>query len=420
MISLKKFSFPGGADAWKAATAIFLISRFIIFICTYMAWSRFIVNNGIYGKETHECLTNLHLCLQSWNQFDARYFVGIAHYGYGAYNGYAGYNPQHPYTAAFFPLYPLLIHVVGLLLGGSYAADYASSLLVANICFFFAMIFIYCLVRNNFDSSIAQRSLFFLAFNPFGIFFFLGYSESLFLLLCVATLFLLQRGKPLDWWLAGLCGAGAILTRGSGVVLLLVFSSAFLQHFGPTLRTWSEQKSGIFKEGRWREMLNALLPMGLIPLALSCYMFYLWIHWHDPLLFSHGEEHLWGRRLTWPWVGSFTTIYDLLFTTQGRNARNLTDLIFTLGPLAIIILAWKRLPLNYIIFSLAIAIFSLMYPWPGHALASAPRFLLVIFPVGVMLALWSKRPAVEKMFEVIWVTFFVINTLLFVLWNWVG
>lgn len=420
MISLKKFSFPGGADAWRVAIGIFLTSRFIILICTYMAWSRFVVNNAVYGKETHECLTHLRLCLQSWNQFDAKYFVGIAHYGYGGYSGYVGYNSHHPYAAAFFPLYPLLIRGAGFLFGGSYTADYVGSLLVANLCFFLALIFIYCIVRNNFDSSIAQRSLFFLAFNPFGIFFFLGYSESLFLLLCVATLFLLQRGKPLDWWLAGLCGAGAILTRGSGVILLLVFSIAFLQHFAPTLRTWSEQKLGIFKEGRWREMLNALLPMGLIPLALACYMFYLWIHWHDPLLFSHGEEHLWGRHLTLPWVGSITTLYDLLFTTQGRNARNLTDLIFTFGPLIIVIMGWKRLPLNYIVFSLAIAIFSLMYPWPGHALASAPRFLLVMFPVGVMLALWSKRPAVGKTFELIWVTFFVINTLLFVLWNWVA
>ncbi len=421
MLSLKKFSLPGGNDAWKTASSIFIISRFIIFICTYMAWSRFVVNNAVYGKEPQECLTHLKLCLQSWNQFDARYFVGIAHYGYGAYSNYVGYNPHHPYAAAFFPLDPLLIHSVGLLLGGSLTADYVASLLVANLCFFFALVLLYCLIRSDFDSLIAQRSLFFLAFNPFAIFFFLGYSEALFLLLCVATLFLLRRGRPLDWWLAGLCGAGTILTRGSGVVLLLVFSIAFLQHFGPTLRAWPEQKLSIFKEGHWREMLNALLPMSLIPLALAAYMFYLWINWHDPLLFSHGEEHLWGRRLTWPWTGSVATVYSLLFTTTGRNARNLTDLIFTIGPLAIIVLGWKRLPLNYIVFSLAIAIFSLMYPWPGHALASAPRFLLVMFPVGIVLALWSSKwPALGKMFEVTWVTFFVINTLLFVLWNWVG
>jgi Dolichyl-phosphate-mannose-protein mannosyltransferase len=420
MTLFKKRSFLGGTDAWKTATSIFLTSRFLIFVCTYMAWSRFIVNNIVYGKETHECLNSLSLCLQSWNQFDAKSFVGIAYYGYGGYGDYVGYDPQHPYVTAFFPLYPLLIRGVAFLFGGSLSADYIASLLVSNLCFFFALIFLYCLVRNDFDSSIAQRSLFFLAFNPFAVFFFLGYSESLFLLLSLGTLFLLRRGKSLDWWLAGLCGAGAVLTRGTGIVLLSVFFVAFLQHFWSTLHDWLWRKHRIFTDGRWREMLNALLPVGLLPLALGSYMFYLWINWHDPLLFSHGEEHLWGRRLAWPWVGSVDAIHNLLFTIQGRDARNLTDLIFTLVPLMIIILGWKRLPLNYSIFSLVIAIFSLMYPWPEHALASTPRFLFILFPVGVILAVWSKRPMVGKTFEVIWVTFFVINTLLFVLWNWVA
>ena len=420
MISLKKLSLPGGGDAWKAATSIFLFSRFLIFICTYMGWSRFLVNNPVYGQELHECWNHLSLCLQSWNQFDARYFVGIAHDGYGAYTDYAGYDPQRPYATAFFPLYPLLVRGVGFLFGGSLSADYIASLLVANLCFFFALILLYCLVRSDCGSSIAQQSLFFLAFGPFAIFFFLGYSESLFLLLSLGVLLLLRRGRPVDWWLAGFCGAGAVLTRGTGIVLLLAFAVAFLQHFWPMLQAWLGRRYSIFKEGRWQEMLNALLPMGFLPLALGGYMLYLWINWHDPLLFSHGEEHLWGRHLTWPWMGSVEAVQNLLFTTSGRDARNLTDLIFTMGPLAIVIFGWRRLPLDYIVFSLAIAIFSLMYPWPGHALASAPRFLLVMFPVGVMLALWSKRPMVRKVFEVIWITFFVMNTLLFVLWNWVG
>lgn len=421
MMPLKKYAFPGGAEAWKVATGLFLISRCIIFACTYMAWSRFIVNNAVYGQTTHECLNDPGLCLQSWNQFDARQFLGIAYYGYGGYNGYVMYSPQHPYAAAFFPLYPLLIHGVGFLFGGSLTADYVASLLIANLCFFFALVLLYCMVRSDFDSSTARRSLFFLAFNPFAVFFFLGYSEALFLLLCLGTLFLLRRRRRFDWWLAGLCGAGAVLTRGSGIVLLLVFSLAFLQRFWPAWRACLGQKTRFFKEGRWREILNALLPMGLLPLALAGYMFYLWLNWHDPLLFSHGEEYLWRRQLSWPWVGTFETVWNLFFTTQGRDARNLTDLVFTIAPLAIVLAGWKRLPLDYLVFSLAIALFSLMYPWPVHALASVPRFLLIMFPVGVMLALWGKkRPLVGQAFEITWVAFFVINTLLFVLWNWVA
>lgn len=420
MVSLKKLSLPGGTDAWKSATGVFIMSRFIILICTYMGWSRFVVNNGVYGKGSNECLVHVRRCLQSWDQFDVRFFVGIAHDGYDTYSSYVGYNPQHPYSTAFFPLYPLLIRGLAWVFGGSWAADYIASMLIANLCFFLALIFIYAIVRNDFDSSIAQRSLFFLAFNPFAVFFFLGYSESLFLLLCVAAIFLLRRGKASDWWLAGLCGAAAILTRGSGIILLFIYSFAFLQHFLPTIRAWFERKLNIFKDGHWRELLNALLPIGLIPLALAGYMFYLWIHWHNPLLFSLAEANIWGRHLTWPGEGIILAIHNLLFSAKGRNARDLIEFIFTVGPIAILVLSWKRLPLDYIVFSLALTIFSLMYLWPVHALSSAPRFLLVLFPIGVVLALWSKRPAVGKTFELLWVTFFIINTLLIVLWNWVA
>ncbi|QBD80264.1 hypothetical protein EPA93_31515 [Ktedonosporobacter rubrisoli] len=391
-----------------------------------MGWSRLLVNNpeltiSPHGLRVHECLRDVGLCMNSWLQFDATHFLGIAYYGYGGYRmDMAGYHLHHPYTAAFFPLYPLLIHGFGLLFGGSFIAHYIASLLISNLSFFIASILLYRLVCNDFGDVIARRSLFFLAFHPFAVFFFLGYSESLFLMFCLGSLCFLRRGRPLDWWLAGLCGAGAILTRGTGIILLLLFSVAFLKHFWVELRAWFEHKQSIFKEGRWRAMLNALLPMTFIPLALGLYMLYLWINWQDPWLFSHGEEHIWGRHITWPWMGTFEAIYNLLFTTHGCDARNLTDLIFTIGPLAIIIAGWKRLPLDYLIFALAVALFSLLYPWPGHALASAPRFLLIMFPVGVMLALWSARSMARRAFEVIWLTFFVLNTLLFVLWNWVA
>lgn len=203
-------------------------------------------------------------------------------------------------------------------------------------------------------------------------------------------------------------------------MLLLLFLVAFLRRFGPLLYAWGKRRAVVFKDGHWRSMLNALLPMGLIPLVLGAYMFYLWHNWHDPLLFSHGEEQLWGRHLSWPWSGIVKTLQDLLFTTKLRDARNLTDLLFTLVPLLIIVLGRWRIPLDYFVFALSIALFSLLYPWPGHALSSAPRFLLIMSPVAVVLALWSKHPGLKSILEVLCITFFVINTLLFVLWNWVA
>src|SRR5947207_2357882 len=152
-INIKKISLPGGTDAWKNATWIFLLSRFVIFVCTYLAWSRFVINNPQYAQSSHECLRELTLCLQSWNVFDARHFATIAHYGYGGYPPayqYPGYSQAHPWETAFFPLFPLLMRVIGFLFGGSLTADYFAGLLVANLCFFFAMIVLYRLVRDDF------------------------------------------------------------------------------------------------------------------------------------------------------------------------------------------------------------------------------------------------------------------------------
>jgi hypothetical protein len=412
MFAGKKLPLPGGAAAWKAAAWIFLLSRFVILICTYMGMGRFKVNAAGAAAGPHECLRTPGLCLRAWYVFDTPHFVAIAH---------SGYQNLPAYETAFFPLYPLLVRPVGWLFGGSLIADYYASLVIANLCFYFALVALYCLVCEDFDSSVAKDSLFFMAFSPFALFFFAGYSESRFfvrcvgalvrLLLCLGALMLLRQGRPLGWWLAALCGGGAVLTRGAGLVLLLVFSIVFLQRFWPAWRTWRE---------RWPQMLNALLSTSLILLGLGLYMLYLWLSRDNPLLFSSGERHF-GRILTWPWMGIVRATQNLLFISMYRDARNLVDLIFTILPLAIVVAGWKRLPLSYNIFALAVAVFSLMYPWPAHdPLGSAPRYLLMMFPVYIMLALWSKRPRVRQACIVVSLTFFVINTVLFITWNWVG
>ncbi len=101
----------------------------------------------------------------------------------------------------------------------------------------------------------ARRSLIYLTFAPYALFFFAGYSESLFVLLCIAVFLLLRRGKPLDWWLAGFCGFLAALTRSAGMFLAIPFLVAYVQRF------WTASEH---KQHTWRERLNALVPIALL------------------------------------------------------------------------------------------------------------------------------------------------------------
>jgi len=141
----------------------------------------------------------------SWWRWDAVHYVQIA------YSGYSG-----KLLTVFFPLFPLLMHSVGFLLGGSIIADYAAGLILANSCFYGVLVLFHHLVSKDFGHRVARYALVYLAFAPYGIFFFVGYTESLFLLLTLAFFLFLRRGKPLDWWLAGLCGFLAAFTRTIG------------------------------------------------------------------------------------------------------------------------------------------------------------------------------------------------------------
>ena len=65
---------------------------------------------------------------------------------------------------AFFPLYPLLIHVVGALAGNHLIAG----LLISNASFFFGLLFLYKLVEHEYDRTVARRAIFYVSIFPIG------------------------------------------------------------------------------------------------------------------------------------------------------------------------------------------------------------------------------------------------------------
>ena len=54
--------------------------------------------------------------------------------------------------------------------------------------------------------------------------------------------------------------------------------------------------------------------------------------------------------------------------------------------------------LLHIIFAVALAAFSLSFPQTSETLASQPRYIMSIFPLIVIYALWGKRPRFDQAF----------------------
>jgi len=363
--------------------------------------------------------------LLSWWRWDAIHYVEVAYIGYA----------HHMPLSVFFPLFPLLAQGLGYLFGGSILADYMAAILLANVCFYGVLVLFYQLLYKDFGHAVAKYALIYLAFAPYGLFFFTGYTESLFLLLSLGVFFFLQRGEALDWWLAGLCGFLAALTRATGIVLLVPFIVLFVQRFcihkgamhwvptdGLKLQHVVASSSDLLPIDhiRWQQKLSALLSMALVPAGLLIYLLYLWITFGNPLAFQVEEVAIWQRYTALPWVGTINAIHAILGLDRYFFSRNVADLAFTFVPLVALVIGWRRLPLHYSLFCLAMIVFILSQPCAYEGLMSVPRYLLVAFPIFLLLALWSKSRFISYIIMVPFLMFFVINIIKFVTFAWVA
>ncbi len=321
------------------------------------------------------------LLLNVWGRWDAVHYLDIAS------GGYQGTD------MAFFPLFPLLIRVLGKLVGSHLVAG----LLISNASFFFGLLFLYKLLEHEFDRPVARRAIFYVSIFPTAVFFSAVYTESLFFMLTVASFYYMRAHR---FWLAGAIGFFAALTRVEGVLLAVPF----------LMEWWSQYQAA---PGRG---LPKLLACGLIPAGLLCYMAYLWVLVGDPMYFSHVQIH-WNRHFAPPWVSVIGAFHKIATATQGQTIANqLLELSFTALMIGVLIGGWKRLRPSYI----AYMALSILIPMCTSSLMSMPRFALVLFPMFAILARWGERPWVNNLILAFSLPLLGLFTVLFADWYWVA
>ena len=105
--------------------SIFLLPRFIPFYKQRLA----------LDEPFKVDLSGLKAFFFSWFRWDAKAYANISMQGY-----------KHTPDVAFFPLWPLIQHFGGLFLGSIWPGSYyLAGLLVANVCFYIALVLFYCL-----------------------------------------------------------------------------------------------------------------------------------------------------------------------------------------------------------------------------------------------------------------------------------
>jgi Gpi18-like mannosyltransferase len=310
-----------------------------------------------------------------WNTFtryDAGWYVSIARFGYVA-------RPHGQSNIAFFPAYPVLMRGVRDALLVSVRPRrlswYLAGALVSWGCFAAALLLFYALARLDLDEGSAQRAVLYLSIFPGAFYFGEVYSESLFLLVTLASVYGFRKGRFL---LGGLFGALACLTRVNGLFALPALA----------LAGWPE--------ARQQERGPAKLCGGLALAAAGLGAFCLFDYW------SFGNAFEWAAIIqrSWdynpggsPW-SAYTTLLGQLFSWSPVRMLPSPDppcalLNGTAGLLmvAAVPFVWFRLGPAYAVFMLA----NLWVPLSSGALEGLARYTAVLFPFSLVISLHRNR-----------------------------
>jgi hypothetical protein len=318
-----------------------------------------------------------------WERSDSLWFYHIAR------DGYVSGSPD----AVFFPLYPMCIRFVHTVTGLSF---HLSGLLVANFFLVIALIFLYRLVRFEFDEETAKKTLWYQILYPGSLFLFIGYSESLFLACVVASFYYARKG---EWLKAGIAGGLLSLTRHVGFTVALPLGIEFLLQ---------RLKPGYFKgvgenvlRGSFKERWATGAFLFLIPVFLSAYLIYQQILSGDALIWVKGHGH-WNRESHFPWDTLLSGIKQAIwFSGAHPGGMYVLEAACAVFALAFGLAIFSVLTPSYGVMWFLFYVPALCSPFTGRMLMSFCRIIVVIFPLFIVLARIVKSEMTDMFVKLI-------------------
>jgi hypothetical protein len=341
--------------------------------------------------------------LSFWAKWDSQWYFQIARDGYN-------YQPLRQSNVAFFPVYPLFMRLFSKAVGENLIL---SGFLVSSLAFLLALIFLYRLTELEFgDRHAATRTVFYLAFFPTAFFFNSVYTESVYLLFTVATMYFARRRF---WLAAAVAGMLASATRNLGVLLLALVMWEWLRYRG-----WSILR--IHRVDNWRNLGRALrehwheaVIICAIPLGLLFYMAFLKMNFDRPFAFVEVQA-AWGRQNVGPLAVLNREVPALINTALNKgNLSRLLNLAAVFGVFAMVPFVWRRLGEGYALYVLILVLVPI-----SSSVMSVIRYVLPLFPIFMVLGLWGRRPAVDRGLLGFFAIMLGVFTTIFVNWFFVA
>ena len=372
-----------GRIDWKCVGAVsiaFVITRLMVVMVTYFSMAQIPVLTGA-GIWRYNPLNIIPDGLIRW---DSGYYLSIVQ------NGYIFKS------TAFFPLYPLLIRLVSSITGNIWT----SGLWISNFSFLIALFYLYAIAKQEFDENTASRAVFYVAAAPAAFFFSTVYTESIFFLFVVACFYYSRNRK---WLFAAIAGALASATRLSGVLVgvFILFEALWQQNIRFVAQPWKlEAQFVLIKKDvemlpkAWKGILASIFATS----GLITYMIYLNQKFGDPLAFLHAEKS-WNKTISWDWFPRLIqNIYDMhkltgsIFSGGIGSFEYLMDTFCVIVFIPLVIIVFIKFRPSFGWFTLL----TFLLPLISGSLISMRRYVLALIPCYFLLALWGKRPWVDR------------------------
>ncbi|OUL26315.1 mannosyltransferase family protein [Nostoc sp. 106C] len=279
----------------------------------------------------------------SWNVFsawDSIWYQIIATFGYGYTNEYG------QSAVAFFPLFPLLIHLIM-----SFGLPFeVAGVLLNNLAFLAALIVLYLWVEENYGTHAARWATATLAWCPYSVYGTVIYTEGLFLLFTTAALraFDKQQYLSVAFW-----GALSTAVRSPGIALIPAFLFV----------SWKERRG-----------VKAYLASLAVGLGVLVYSLYCQIKFSDALAFVHAQKG-WRSSAGFDWQGWWYNLMLVVIGPVNAQSGHIQD------------------PLHPLLFTFSIVSGCLL--WYFRSKLSSPKLIFGFYLLNLILWLLGGDPYIK-------------------------
>ena len=382
--------------------AVVILSSSVIYAVMWGFHSALPFQQTNYTQNSHHFLLDARInggpfvFLRALGQYDAQWYLRIATNGYPAHPTNIDMQDKTAMdglTYAFFPLYPLLIAALNVLVGNVEL----SAFLLSNLLIILNTISLYLLIQKLYNPSIAVKTTLLLFLFPFSIFFRSYFAEGLQLLFLIWFAYCMSQKRMLP---AACVLACLNVTKGNSMLLIVYFGIYLVW------RTLTHQE-------KWLNTLIALLISGL---PLAGWVLFNYIQTGDPLYF-HSVYQSWDSTPLYLNASmNVLSMVSLFSLPLHYFEHSFIDSFIAIATLVMLVFSWKRLPsvLWWIGFILWLT------PFISHNLMSFSRYQSVSFPLFLFLALLLRNKKAYIPVAIIFSGLLILTSLYFINWYWVG